>query len=455
MIFPQMDRFEFGTKLNRVVSPAQPIRSVEHLFWRTEQLQRIEKALFMTGRHIFIYGDRGVGKSSLAATAAIQWQSSDAEPITVPCSTDASLKSIVATIAYSALKNSRLRKTKLSKRVALEFKYLKMDLSKEITQNDIYSEIHNLNDAVEIIKEAAHIHSERPIVVIDEFDRINPTERAQFGDFIKQLGDQSIEVKIIFTGVGKSLDELLGSHASANRQLDTILLPQLPWEGRFEIVEAAAREFGLKIDHEIVLRIAAVSDGFPSYVHKITEKMLWSVFDDDQVTDEITWKHYHQAINDAVSESYAMFSELYEKVVKQRHDGWEEILWSTADSDFLLRYMKDMYSSYEHIMEQRTGRPLLAYDKYTAKIRGLKSKSCGEVLIPDESNRGLYQYRESMFRGYVRMQAEAHGIELIGKSRDQSTKQIIHVPASANRGYYASKPPTGVHLEKKRSKPKV
>jgi hypothetical protein len=103
-------------------------------------------------------------------------------------------------------------------------------------------------------------------------------------------------------------------------------------------------------------------------------------------------------------------------------------------------------------MEKRKTTTPLDYDKYGTRIRSLKGKSCGEILVPDGSKPGLYQYRESMFRGYVRMQAEAHGVELLGKSRDPSVKAVIHVPASANRGYYSSKPPVGVHLERKRSK---
>ena len=62
---------EFGEKLATVVNAATPIRSIQHLKGRQQQLQEIERALYAPGRHIFIYGDRGVGKSSLAATAAI------------------------------------------------------------------------------------------------------------------------------------------------------------------------------------------------------------------------------------------------------------------------------------------------------------------------------------------------------------------------------------------------
>src|SRR4051794_23551111 len=90
---------EFGQKVATVVNPAGPVRSVEHLKGREKDLQEIERALYAPGRHIFVYGDRGVGKSSLAATAAYQYQSEDAEPIFVSGSPNETFVSIVANIA--------------------------------------------------------------------------------------------------------------------------------------------------------------------------------------------------------------------------------------------------------------------------------------------------------------------------------------------------------------------
>ena len=87
------DKNSFGKKLNEVVSPARPIISIENLVGRSQELDRIEKALYASGRNIFIYGERGVGKSSLAATAANQWQSSDAKYIDVSCSPDSTINS--------------------------------------------------------------------------------------------------------------------------------------------------------------------------------------------------------------------------------------------------------------------------------------------------------------------------------------------------------------------------
>src|SRR5688500_8027285 len=106
---------EFGKKLNEVVSSARPIRSVQHLKGRDDQLENIKRALYQTGRHIFIYGPRGVGKSSLGATAAVQYQSSDNEPIFVGGGGDETFSSIIANIAVQALDRSKVESTKRTK----------------------------------------------------------------------------------------------------------------------------------------------------------------------------------------------------------------------------------------------------------------------------------------------------------------------------------------------------
>lgn len=453
MLNYSLDRHSFGQKLNKVVSPAQPIQTIEHLIGRDIELDRIEKALFAPGRHIFIYGDRGVGKSSLAATAANQFQSSEAQYIDVSASPEATCNSIIANIAYQAINVSRIQKQKQSTNTTFMLKFLRHGVTKETILNDLHSEIRTLSDAVEILKEVSALHSTQPIVVVDEFDRIqNPSERTLFADLLKHLGDKKVNLKFIFTGVGKTLEELLGAHQSAIRQLETIELPKLSWDARWEIAQAAARAFDLdEIDREICIRIAAVSDGYPYYVHLITEKLLWRVFEDPNPITQITWDHYYNALKDAILSINAELRRPYDLATNQRSsDDYEEILWSTADSEYLHRYLKDMYSSYEYVMRHRNGRIPLDYAKYTTRIRNLKKDSYGEVLVADPTKPGLYFYREKMLRGYVRMQAEANNVPLIGELADQKIRTQVHIPASASKGYYSSKIPAGVHTGRKR-----
>jgi hypothetical protein len=445
------DSHSFGEKLAQLVFPAQPIDRVEHLFGREKELQRIEEALYASGRHVFIFGDRGVGKSSLAATAANQYQSSDSEYIDVSCSPDATFSDVIANIAYQAISASRLTKKIVKEKAGVAFKFLNIERAQDITLRNLHEEIKSLLDAVEILREVSIIHSDSPVVVIDEFDRMeSDRERALFADLLKHLGDKRIPIKFIFTGVASTIDALLGAHQSAIRQLETIELPKLSWDARWAIVTDAVEEFEVDIDRDILVRIAAVSDGYPYYVHLITEKLLWNIFRQEKIINSITKAHYQSAINDAIHSISAELKRPYEKAISQRTGDYEEVLWSTADSEWLHRYVKDMYSSYEYIMKQLNNKETLRTSTYGARIRNLKNKTCGEILIPDPKKNGMYSYREKMLRGYVRMQAEAHGIELIGEQTQ--AKVIHHTTARASSGYQQSKVPSGVHFDRNRRK---
>jgi hypothetical protein len=449
------DRHLFASRLNELVSPSQPIQSIEHLHGRAHELEQIDKALYAPGRHVFIYGDRGVGKSSLAAAAARQYQSADASYLDIGCSPDATLSSVVANTAFQAMAQSRLRSTKTSTKAGLSLRFLSLERAAEEVARDLHSEVRTLLDAVEVLREIAEIHSEKPIVVLDEFDRIqDPATRHIFADLLKHLGDKKVNLKFIFTGVAGSLDELLGAHQSAIRQLATIELGRLSWDARWDIALAVTHAFHLELPREIYVRIAAVSDGFPYYVHLITEKMMWRAWEDPPEVETITWEHYRDGLKDAIDSINAELHRPYERAVTQRTDDYEEALWSTADGEFLRRYTDDMFASYVYIMKQREGRTALTIEKFKARIRALRTERAGSILVSEDARRGLYWYRETMLRGYVRMQAEANGIELVGDKDPTVSRQEVHVPSSARKGYRGSSVPPGVSLSRKIGKPR-
>ena len=313
---------------------------------------------------------------------------------------------------------------------------------------DFASHVRTIGDAVELLKEVAEKHSEKPIIVIDEFDTIpDVAERNKFAALLKQMGDQSVNLKFIFTGIGKSLDELLGAHQSSYRQLETVELPKLAWEARREIVQAAADSFGLGLDDNVNWRIAMVSDGYPYYIHLITEKMLWASFSADESVTAIGWDLFFQGLSDAILSTAAELRRPYEKAVLQRDSEFEDIVWSTADHDDLQRSLSAMYESYQVIVSKRNeGRELIDRARYNAQVRKLKTAGYGSVIQQEQGRRGWYSYREKMLRGYVRMQAQANGIELTGEK--PSPKQRMHI-GNARKGYRGPSLPVGIHQNKK------
>jgi len=84
----------------------------------------------------------------------------------------------------------------------------------------------------------------------------------------------------------------------------------------------------------------------------------------------------------------------------------------------------------------------LDYEKYASRIRNLLKPSYGEILVKGRKQ-GYYHYKEKMLRGYIRMQAEANRVELIGEEARATIKTYMHVPAK-NVGYHKSLVPRGV-----------
>jgi replication-associated recombination protein RarA len=53
-------------QLNDLYSPSAPINSEKLFYGRKEQLNKIHEAVDERGLHIVLYGERGVGKTSMA-----------------------------------------------------------------------------------------------------------------------------------------------------------------------------------------------------------------------------------------------------------------------------------------------------------------------------------------------------------------------------------------------------
>lgn len=123
-------------------------------------------------------------------------------------------------------------------------------------------------------------HTAKSLIVIDEFDQIqNREEQESFASFVKQVSDKHVPARFIFCGIGESVEAMMAAHGSADRYFHTVGLAQLPWEARYEIVDDAASRLGIDIDDTTIWRIARISDGFPYYVHFISEKLFWRVYE--------------------------------------------------------------------------------------------------------------------------------------------------------------------------------
>src|SRR6266404_1155030 len=71
--------------LSENLTPSDSIKTPERLFGREKTLTTIDRAFSSPGRQIFVYGDRGVGKTSLALTTAYLHTGIENLPVYVMC----------------------------------------------------------------------------------------------------------------------------------------------------------------------------------------------------------------------------------------------------------------------------------------------------------------------------------------------------------------------------------
>jgi hypothetical protein len=249
-----------------------------------------------------------------------------------------------------------------------------------------------------------------PAIVIDEFERIqDAAERMLFADFIKQIGDQSIPIKLIFCGVGSSLGDLLDSHHSCYRYLTAVGLERLKVGPCLEIIQGASDALHVSIEDNTRIRIAQTSDGFPHYVHLLTENSLWCIFEDPQTIAISEPRHYSGAVTAAVIDIEPHLKGIYENATLKYKSDYEVVLWALADHDSLKRRSIDIYGSYKRIVLSRGETPL-DRERFTQRINTLKRPTHASIL--KASRQGWYEFSEAVVRGYVRLRAEAQGIEL-------------------------------------------
>ncbi|EGT0675210.1 ATP-binding protein [Citrobacter braakii] len=411
-----LSRDEFYTRLYRVVRPSQPIDASEFLFGRDKQYEKMRAALYAPGRHSFIFGNRGVGKSSLAHSIAFDLQE-QTDPILLSCDENTTMESIVADAMREAGATGAY-KSEWTVSVSIGVGGTGIKFDKKGTSNPQDIKIVDTSSAVFALEYLQKIHSDKPFIIVDEFDRIkDPKEREKFGTLLKQLGDKRSNVKFIFTGIAESYEELLLGHASSSRQIHELKLDPLHYSGCFAIIDRAFSEFGLFVPEDLRIRIAGISDGYPHYVHLICEKMLVLAYERD--LDRVSDNLYLDGLNEAVTSVAQSLRGPYEKATLARDRNYSYILWAVADSRDLQRTIWDIRASYREVMDQVAWRKkeeitLLSEDSFSRILRNFKSPDYGEVVIPafDGKRRGWYTFKENMLRGYIRMCAEANRVKL-------------------------------------------
>lgn len=342
---------ELRDRARHLFVPSQPISIQTALRGRDRQVDRTLENLRTPGRSVFIFGERGVGKTSLALTASHLFNSSEVEPLRLSCHRNSTFGEIVTQVVRKlATISSRLGVKTVTKEAKLKLGSVAEVLHRiEEKPNEHLARL-DPNLAVDLFNAAIPPRlSGKLVLVLDELDTVASSETKSYLAFLlKQLGDRDCGLKFIFVGIAESVEQLLQEHQSASRYMATIKLERLLLGELRAIVDDGLRSLGIECNDPYSWRIAQISDGYAHFTHLLGLKLALRVINAGGplvVSKEL----FAEAVQDAIEDSEGWLKHEYDQAVQKYHDVYEPVLWAAADDWQLARSTAQIFASFQRI----------------------------------------------------------------------------------------------------------
>lgn len=264
-------------RITSVFSPSCPIENPTHFIGREAQKGLILRTLVAPGRHLAVFGERGVGKTSLINIAAREMGvGSDMPLITHVCSPNDSFATIISTYLErtdqqnhtTKVVSSSARSLRADVRIPIAGGGADSTRKTETTQEPLTSGIPSTNTL------AAKYFIHPGLFFIDEFDRLSQEDtKTAVADLVKILSDYKSPVKVALAGVSNSALDLIGNHPSTVRCLTTISVPRMTRVELQEIALKGFRDLRITPTQALIDILLTASCGLPYFVHLLCEEL--------------------------------------------------------------------------------------------------------------------------------------------------------------------------------------
>lgn len=398
-------------------TPAQVIEDPERFAGRQRELDELSEALQISGGHIMIYGNRGIGKSSLAQQLMLMSQGHatltdrlthnpfvnfDFLPVYLQC--DDSIKSVEDLLLRLLTTQTGLadwipfsvEKVESLGGVSggLTVKIAKINATSESKfvegrpeiKGDIFSVF--LNAINSILQ--AKISDSGLLIVIDEFDRIE--DRTSLASMLKSLDPR---VKFAIVGVSTNVAELIGEHESVARQFTggCVKVDPMSWSEINDLFDRAQLilEDQVSFPKETRIFISGLAKGHPFLVHLLGRiSTITAVRNGNSAVSVDAVK---DALADIALKGTAPIQEdLYKKAVRNSYVREVILKEFAVEDDEEIRTT----SVYQRITE-RLGLPDSA--AISVYMGQLTSDRYGSVLTRPRDR--YYRFKDSLFKAYA------------------------------------------------------
>jgi hypothetical protein len=291
-----------GLEAGKVFTPTSPINAQDLFAGRDEQLRQIVDVINQAGQHAILYGERGVGKTSLANVFSTYLGASQILAPRINCD---------ATDTFSSVWHKAIDQLQLTQQtrgigfvaggnqVALDPNAL---IGSPATPDSVRRCLTKLSQQFLLV------------FVIDEFDRLDADARRAFADTIKAMSDHSVNATILLVGVADSVEHLIAEHQSVQRALAQVRMPRMSSTELDSLVAKGMTKLGMTIHSAAKRRIVKLSQGLPHYAHLLALHAVRAAVDSHTV--EVASSSVETALRNALVGTQQSVLTAYETAIR-------------------------------------------------------------------------------------------------------------------------------------------
>lgn len=389
-----MTKGEKLQELDKIFTPTAPIK--ENIFFqgRIGQLQKIADAINTEGQHAIVYGERGVGKTSLANI--MTHSLTNVFPVKVTCNRKDTFASVWGKV-FKKIPSSTTT-------TGVGFK--PMDRHKEVSLDTLvnFESPHIQSDIESILQQYV---PQKFLFVFDEFDNIlDQATRESFADLIKSFSDNITNTTIVLVGIADTIESLIGSHQSLERCLKQVKMPRMSDSECGSIVETGLNSMNISITKDVKDKIVEFSSGFPHYIHLLCRYGCRDIIKNDDV--EYTEDYLGIAINDGIDNTNEQLISSYRKATSgSSNSKWQNVLSACANSpidEFNCFSIPDIMGEYKKIVgsfDLKSG--TIAYN-----LKQICQDDRGSILEKiDKGPSTRYRFSNPMMRAFIKLKIDS------------------------------------------------
>lgn len=408
------ERRDLGFRLGLVFRPSIPIDKTDLFFGRQSQLRDIVDAINQNGQHVILYGERGVGKTSLANM--IVYFARAGQPVSVPhvnCGPTDSFSDIWRLVFSEAISLSKRQKPEFSKALAREIQRF-VEGDRPATADAVRQLV------LRVSEEAAFV------AVLDEFDEIEDAAvRQEMASTIKLFSDRNVPATIVLVGVADNVTGLLSDHRSIERCLVQVKMPRMSRDEIEQIVTKNLKVVGIEVEQAALHEISRISRGLPHYAHLLGLHSARIAVDEGlQILNQ---EHVTKALKTAIDKAQLSIQEEYHTATasSRRDAQYKQVLTACAMADT---------DEFGYFPPASVREPLTRIWKKDATVEGF-AKHLHEFCKPkrgpilkksDSPNRPRFRFTNTLMQPFVIMKAIASGLlsdEDLKATRDKNDPQ--------------------------------